>query len=233
VPDHDVQVVGAAVVRHGRLLAARRTAPAEAAGRWELPGGKVEPGEDPAAAVVRELREELGCEVKVSALLPHAEKIRPGWVLRVAVAELVDGEPTPNEHDALRWLAPEELDAVDWLDPDRPFLDDLRRLLLDGRKAVVTTRAFLDDREQALEVAERLAADGYDATVARERFAGEDDDEDHPWVVVADAPEGVLEALVGEHGGWLDRPGPAAPPSAEPLALPDAPRRVKGHFRRP
>ena len=59
----DVLVVGAAVVRHGRVLATRRTHPPEAAGRWELPGGKVEPGEGPADAVVREVREELGCEV--------------------------------------------------------------------------------------------------------------------------------------------------------------------------
>ena len=59
----DVLVVGAAVVRHGRVLATRRTNPPEAAGRWEFPGGKVEPGEDAEDAVVREIREELGCDV--------------------------------------------------------------------------------------------------------------------------------------------------------------------------
>ena len=55
------QVVGAAIVRDGRVLAARRTTPPEPAGRWELPGGKVEPGETAAAALVREIGEELGC----------------------------------------------------------------------------------------------------------------------------------------------------------------------------
>ena len=60
-------VVGAAIVRDGRVLAARRTAPPEAAGRWELPGGKVESGETPDAALVREVAEELGCTVAVTA----------------------------------------------------------------------------------------------------------------------------------------------------------------------
>ena len=57
-------VVGAAVVRDGRVLACRRTTPPEAAGRWEFPGGKVEPGESPDAALVRELHEELGVEAE-------------------------------------------------------------------------------------------------------------------------------------------------------------------------
>ena len=62
-------MVGAAVLRDGRVLAARRTAPAAAAGRWELPGGKVEPGESPAEALVREVREECGVECEVGDLL--------------------------------------------------------------------------------------------------------------------------------------------------------------------
>ncbi|MET9965659.1 NUDIX domain-containing protein, partial [Streptomyces sp. NPDC006356] len=57
-------VVGAALLAGGRLLAARRSAPEELAGRWELPGGKVEPGEAPEAALVRELREELGVDAE-------------------------------------------------------------------------------------------------------------------------------------------------------------------------
>ena len=68
-------VVGAAVVRDGRLLAARRTTPPEAAGRWELPGGKVDAGESPDAALVREIREELGCAVNVDRWLPGEQPI--------------------------------------------------------------------------------------------------------------------------------------------------------------
>jgi len=122
-------VVGAAIVRAGRVLATRRTRPPEAAGRWELPGGKVEPGEDPEQALVREVREELGCTVRVTGTLTGEQQIRPGVSLRVLLAELVDGEPIPHEHDALRWLGSEELKDVPWLAPDEPFLVELREVL--------------------------------------------------------------------------------------------------------
>ena len=129
-----VVVMGAAIVREGRVLAARRTRPSATAGGWEFPGGKVEPGEDPGRAVVREIAEELGCTVEVTGHLAGEVEIRDGFVLRVALAALTSGEPVPSEdeHDAVRWLGPEELDDVAWLPADRPFLDELRELLLDG-----------------------------------------------------------------------------------------------------
>lgn len=129
-----VLVMGAAIVHGGRVLAARRTSPPELAGGWELPGGKVEEGEDPVAAVVREVAEELGCAIEVTGMLAGEAPIRPGYVLRVAVATLADGEPVPVEaqHDAVRWLGPDELDEVAWLGPDVPFLDEVRGLLKKG-----------------------------------------------------------------------------------------------------
>jgi 8-oxo-dGTP diphosphatase len=119
-------VVGAAILRGGRVLAARRTAPPETAGRWELPGGKVEPGESPDAAIVREIGEELGCEATVTGWLPGEVAIGDRHVLTVAVVEIGAGQPQPREHDELRWLGAGELDDVDWLEPDRPFLAHLR-----------------------------------------------------------------------------------------------------------
>ena len=121
--------MGAAILRLGRVLAARRTAPAAAAGRWEFPGGKVEPGETDADSLVREVEEELGVRIRVLRWLAGAEEVGDRYLLRVAVAELEAGEPSPNEHDAVRWLSPEELDDVDWLDADRPFLAELSDLL--------------------------------------------------------------------------------------------------------
>ena len=117
-------VVGAAVVRDGRVLACRRTAPPDAAGRWEFPGGKVEPGESPQRAVVRELQEELGVRAVVTDWLDGSAAIDDTHRLRVAVVS-VDGDPDPVEHDAVRWLGPAQLDEVDWLEPDRPFLAEL------------------------------------------------------------------------------------------------------------
>jgi 8-oxo-dGTP diphosphatase len=124
-------VVGAAVIRDGRLLAARRTTPPEAAGRWELPGGKVEPGESPDDALVREIAEELGCAIRVGDWLAGEQPIGSTHALRAARCFLLEGEPRPgDDHDELCWLGPDELDDVDWLEPDRPFLPALRGLLL-------------------------------------------------------------------------------------------------------
>jgi 8-oxo-dGTP diphosphatase len=124
-------VVGAGIVRHGTLLAARRTGPAEAARRWELPGGKVQAGESPDDALAREVAEELGCQVVVEHWLDGEQAIGDAHVLRAAVCSLRAGEPRAGvDHDELRWLTPQQLDEVDWLEPDRPFLPALRAVLL-------------------------------------------------------------------------------------------------------
>jgi 8-oxo-dGTP diphosphatase len=131
-------VVGAALIEGGRLLAARRSAPPELAGRWELPGGKVEPGESAEAALCRELREELGVETEVLSRVPGEFPLRSPYVLRVWTARLVpgSGEPEPlQDHDALRWLSVGELWDVEWLPQDVPAV-----------RAVVGTGVFSESR---------------------------------------------------------------------------------------
>lgn len=122
-------VVGAAIVRDGRLLAACRTYPPSLAGRWELPGGKVEAGESDEAALVRECREELGVEVRLGQRLDGEWPIGEHGVLRVWMATLIAGEPQPLEHAELRWLAVEELYDVAWLPADLPIIEHLARAL--------------------------------------------------------------------------------------------------------
>ncbi|WP_435372480.1 (deoxy)nucleoside triphosphate pyrophosphohydrolase, partial [Streptomyces ficellus] len=126
----DRVVVAGAVFDKGRLLAARRSAPPELAGRWELPGGKLEPGESAQEALVRELREELGVETEPGQRIPGDWPLAPGYVLQVWTARLVSGRPRPlQDHDELRWLTRQELDTVDWLDQDRPAVAEAARLL--------------------------------------------------------------------------------------------------------
>jgi len=132
----DSVVVAGAVFDGGRLLAARRSAPPELAGRWELPGGKLEPGESGEQALVRELREELGVEAEPLARIPGEWPLKPGYVLRVWTVRLLSGEPSPLEdHDELRWLAPDETDTVDWLDQDRPAVAEAVRRLREALRA--------------------------------------------------------------------------------------------------
>lgn len=122
-------MVGAAVLRDGRVLASRRTEPPRLAGLWEFPGGKVEPGESDAQALVRELREELAVEVEVGPRLGADLPIGTSAVLRVYLCRLVRGEPVLVDHDAHRWLAADELLEVDWIPVDLPLVDQLRPLL--------------------------------------------------------------------------------------------------------
>jgi mutator protein MutT len=125
-------VAAAAIVQHGRVLAARRTEPAALAGGWELPGGKVEPGETSQEAAVREVREELGCCIHVERTLGGPQPLGFGYKLTVHLARLVTGEPELREHDLVRWLAPEELDDVAWLPGDLPILRPLYDVLSSG-----------------------------------------------------------------------------------------------------
>lgn len=121
-----------------RLLAARRSAPKTLAGSWEFAGGKVEPGEDPLGALVRELREELGVEITFGQLVPGPNgdlswPIHQGHVMLVWTAAITAGPPAPlQDHDELRWLGPTDLHSVPWLPADVPIVDAVERLVFDG-----------------------------------------------------------------------------------------------------
>ena len=131
-----VQVVGAALVDGDRVLVAQRSGgPYD--GCWEFPGGKVEPGEEELAALVREIGEELGVAVVPQAFL--GEVVLDGVVagglpgastLRVWSARVETGsEVTAHEHSELRWLTADELESLDWIPADRPLLPAVRSSL--------------------------------------------------------------------------------------------------------
>lgn len=128
MPNDKIIAVVCAVLEDGggRVLVAQRPAHKHLGLKWEFAGGKVEPGEHPAAALEREIREELGCAICVGAALPrfthdygtvHIEMIP-------FVCDLAPGSPAPHphEHAALRWVVPEELDAIDLAPADWPVV---------------------------------------------------------------------------------------------------------------
>jgi 8-oxo-dGTP diphosphatase len=125
-------VVAGAVISGSTVLVAQRARPPELAGRWELPGGKVAPGEPERDALARELSEELGVEVSdvvVGDRLGHDIALNNGTTLRAYRVRLVGGEPHARDHRALRWVTAAELPDVDWVPADRGWLGDLSQAL--------------------------------------------------------------------------------------------------------
>lgn len=126
---HDQIVVAGALISDDGLLVAQRDRPAELAGLWELPGGKVAPGESDGQALARELREELAIGVSVGARVGADVPLPNGMTLRAYRVGLVDGSPHPHDHRALRWVSAAELDTLAWVPADRVWVPDLRAAL--------------------------------------------------------------------------------------------------------
>ena len=125
-------IVAAVIITDRRVLACERSAPPEVAGRWEFPGGKVEPGETDEQALARECAEELGVRVEVGARVgPDVSLAHGRAVLRVFAVRLLEGDqPKALEHTSMRWLSADELDTVHWLPADKPIVAVLPELLL-------------------------------------------------------------------------------------------------------
>ena len=126
-----IPVVCALIVRGDRVLIARRPAGKHLALKWEFPGGKVEPGEEPAAALVREIREELGCEIDVTDELPSAvHRYQRGEIELIPfLCKLAVGssEPHPHEHVAVEWPRVSDLRAYDLAEADLPVVSLLEQ----------------------------------------------------------------------------------------------------------
>jgi 8-oxo-dGTP diphosphatase len=123
-----IHVVGAVILKDGLVLCAQRGPQGSLPGLWEFPGGKIEQGESAAAALEREIREELECTVEVGReITTTTHEYDFGDVtLTTFYCSLLAGTPTLTEHVAIKWLRPDELDTISWAPADIPAVDMIR-----------------------------------------------------------------------------------------------------------
>ncbi len=126
-----IRVVAAVIcddINKKRKIFATARGYGELKGRWEFPGGKIEEGESPQEALMREIDEELETEISVGALIDTIEYDYPAFHLSMDCfwAEVAEGELVLKEHEAAKWLSREELDSVDWLPADITIIEQIR-----------------------------------------------------------------------------------------------------------
>lgn len=127
-----IRVVAAIITKDNKIFATQRGY-GDFKDGWEFPGGKVEPGEKPEDAIVREIKEELGADIRVTGFLTTVEHDYPQFHLSMDCfwAELKDGTKMALiEHEAAKWLVLDELDSVDWLPADVKVVEAIRKTYL-------------------------------------------------------------------------------------------------------
>ena len=126
----EIKVVAAIIVENNKIFATQRGY-GDFKGRWEFPGGKIEAGELPQEALVREIREELDTEIEVGDLIDTIEYDYPNFHLSMECywAKVASGDLVLKEHAAAKWLTRDELDSVEWLPADITLIDKIKKLL--------------------------------------------------------------------------------------------------------
>ena len=129
-----IEVV-AAIIRKGDMIFATQRGYGEWKDWWEFPGGKMEAGETPEEALVREIREELSAEISVDKFICTVEYDYPAFHLTMHcfLCSLIGEALHLNEHEAAKWLAKDELDSVKWLPADVKLIEEVRRKMEDVR----------------------------------------------------------------------------------------------------
>ena len=123
-----INVVAAVIKMDNKIFATQRGY-GEFKGGWEFPGGKIELGETPQEALVREIKEELGATIKVGNLIDTVEYDYPNFHLNMQVfwGEVISGKLVLKEHQAARWLSVHEIDSVNWLPADLELVEKIKK----------------------------------------------------------------------------------------------------------
>ena len=126
-----VKVVAAIIIHENKIFATQRGY-GEFKDGWEFPGGKIEPGETPQEALVREIKEELDIEIEVKDFLETVEHDYPEFHLSMDCffCAIKSGELVLKEHEAAKWLTVETLDSVDWLPADQGLVEGIREYMI-------------------------------------------------------------------------------------------------------
>lgn len=125
-----VRVVAAIIIENGKVFATQRGY-GEFKDGWEFPGGKIEPGETPEEAIVREIKEELDTEVEVIELLDTVEYDYPNFHLSMGcfICKIKSGDLVLKEHEAAKWLTKDTLGSVEWLPADMGLVREIEKHL--------------------------------------------------------------------------------------------------------
>ena len=126
-------VTAAVLISNGKLLIAKRRSGSHGGGRWEFPGGKLEYGEDTKDCLVREIREEIGCSIRVESLYDVSSHIYPDgrhYVIIFYRCAIADGEPKALEHEEVKWVKLSDLKDYEFVGADKEVAAKLRSVEL-------------------------------------------------------------------------------------------------------
>jgi 8-oxo-dGTP diphosphatase len=125
-----VRVVGAVIYNErNEILCALRSKKMSMPNLWEFPGGKIEKGEHPEEALVREIHEELGCRIEVHEKIAEVHYEYPNVIVNLLTykAKIIEGQPKAKEHSELKWVSLQDLSTLEWAPADIPTVEEISK----------------------------------------------------------------------------------------------------------